>query len=248
MAKYNQLLRIEEELGDADIEVGTHSLAPSADGSRRYSEHMASVTRPHQDRGDDRSFLFDAGAGARARRRRDGCSPAEPLARQPRRPCSARRPGPQVEEEIGRPIALIADLQGPKFRVGSLSEPLELRTGDDVTVVVGDNGVRNGELPIAPAAIGESAREEWLVNDGLIRLRIDEVEAERAKCGIVVGGLVTSNKGVVPGVPIPIPGAHPQGSWRSGSSVTSWRSRSCGPRPMSAISRRCSSRRRRRHT
>ena len=113
-----------------------------------------------------------------------------------------------MEEEVGRPLALIADLQGPKFRVGSLSEPLELKTGDDVTVVVGDNGARNGELPIAPAAIGEVWRpgHEVLVNDGLIRLRIDEVEAERAKCGIVVGGLVTSNKGVnLPGVPIPIP-------------------------------------------
>jgi pyruvate kinase len=114
----------------------------------------------------------------------------------------------QVEEEVGRAIALIADLQGPKFRVGSLLEPLELKTGDDVTVVVGDNGARNGELPIAPAAIGEVWRpgHEVLINDGLIRLRIDEVEAERAKCGIVVGGFVTSHKGVnLPGVPIPIP-------------------------------------------
>ena len=113
-----------------------------------------------------------------------------------------------VQEAAGRPLALIGDLQGPKFRVGSLEEPLDLPQGGEVTVVLGENGARNGELPIAPAAIGEVLRpgHEVLVNDGMIRLRVDEVEAGRARCGIVVGGTVTSHKGVnLPGVPIPIP-------------------------------------------
>ena len=42
-----------------------------------------------------------------------------------------------VQEEIGRPLALIGDLQGPKFRVGGLDEPLDLVQGSDVTVVTG---------------------------------------------------------------------------------------------------------------
>jgi len=113
-----------------------------------------------------------------------------------------------AEQEAGRPLALIADLQGPKLRVGQLSEPLRLTTGEDVTVVVGDGAARNGELPIAPAAIGEVWRpgHEVLVDDGLVRLRVEEVEADRARCAIVVGGFITSHKGVnLPGVPIPIP-------------------------------------------
>jgi pyruvate kinase len=113
-----------------------------------------------------------------------------------------------AEQEAGRPLALIADLQGPKFRVGALPEPLELNTGDDVTVVLGDDGARNGELPIAPVAIGEVWRpgHEVLVDDGLVRLRVEEVESDRARCAIVVGGSITSHKGVnLPGVPIPIP-------------------------------------------
>jgi pyruvate kinase len=113
-----------------------------------------------------------------------------------------------VEEDVGRPLALIADLQGPKFRVGELEAPLSLRPGEEVVVVVGENGARNGELPIAPAAIGEvwQPGHEVLVDDGMIRLRIEEVESGRARCGVVVGGSVTSNKGVnLPGVPIPIP-------------------------------------------
>src|SRR3954453_20982080 len=85
-----------------------------------------------------------------------------------------------VQEEIGRPLALIGDLQGPKFRVGGLDEPLDLVQGTDVTVGTGNDGAaRNGELPIAPAAIGEVLRQghEVLIADGMIRLRVDEVES-----------------------------------------------------------------------
>jgi len=113
-----------------------------------------------------------------------------------------------VEKDVGRPLALIADLQGPKFRVGVLDEPLSLTQGEEVVVVVAENGARNGELPIAPAAIGEVWRpgHEVLVDDGMVRLRIEKVESGRARCGVVVGGLVTSHKGVnLPGIPIPIP-------------------------------------------
>jgi len=113
-----------------------------------------------------------------------------------------------AQKEAGRPLALIGDLQGPKFRVGDLAEPLKLTQGEDVVVVIGDDGARNGELPIAPAAIGEVLRpgHEVLIDDGLIRLHVEEVEPGRARCGVVVGGQVKANKGVnLPGVPIPIP-------------------------------------------
>jgi pyruvate kinase len=113
-----------------------------------------------------------------------------------------------AQKEAGRPLALIGDLQGPKFRVGDLAEPLKLTQGEDVVVVIGDDGARNGELPIAPAAIGEVLRpgHEVLIDDGLIRLHVEEVEPGRARCGVVVGGQVNANKGVnLPGVPIPIP-------------------------------------------
>ncbi len=113
----------------------------------------------------------------------------------------------EAQEKAGRPLALIGDLQGPKFRVGDLPEPLDLAKGDEITVVVGSNG-RNGELPIAPAAIGEVLRagHEILVDDGMVRLHVEEVESGRARCAVLVGGHITSHKGVnLPGVPIPIP-------------------------------------------
>src|SRR6266571_4190686 len=113
-----------------------------------------------------------------------------------------------VQDEVGRPLALIGDLQGPKFRVGGLDQPLILVQGSEVTVVTSGDGAGNGELPVAPAAIGEVLRpgHEVLIDDGMIRLRVDAVQSGRARCGVLVGGPVSSHKGVnLPGVPIPIP-------------------------------------------
>src|SRR6059058_2175380 len=63
----------------------------------------------------------------------------------------------ELQEETGRPLALIGDLQGPKLRVGRLAQPLPLPTGGEVVVVYAD-AAENGELPIAPAVIGEVLR------------------------------------------------------------------------------------------
>jgi pyruvate kinase len=107
----------------------------------------------------------------------------------------------------GRRLALIADLQGPKLRVGELEEPIRLAPDDQITVVA-EEAARNGDLPISPAAIGEvlAPGHEVLIEDGRIRLRVLRVDQGRALCEVVAGGLVASHKGVnVPGVPVPIP-------------------------------------------
>ena len=107
----------------------------------------------------------------------------------------------------GTRLALIADLQGPKLRVGELDEPIRLAPDDQITVVA-EEAARNGDLPISPAAIGEvlAPGHEVLIEDGRIRLRVLSVDQGRALCEVVSGGLVASHKGVnVPGVPVPIP-------------------------------------------
>jgi len=79
--------------------------------------------------------------------------------------------------------------------------------GEDV-LVVGEQQAVDSELPIAPAVIGEVLRpgHDILIDDGLVRLTVTEVEHGRAMCRVVVGGEVKSHKGVnLPGVPIPIP-------------------------------------------
>ena len=112
-----------------------------------------------------------------------------------------------VESGGGGPIALIADLQGPKLRIGELSEPIVLRKGENVTVCADDH-CAVGELPVAPAVIGDVLKpgHDVLIDDGLVRLRVGDVEDGRARCEVIVGGRITSHKGVnLPGVPLPIP-------------------------------------------
>jgi pyruvate kinase len=112
-----------------------------------------------------------------------------------------------TEAEIGRPIALIADLQGPKLRIGKLEDPVSLERGEDIVVAGGETSV-DGVLPVSPAVIGEVLQpgHEVLIDDGLVRLRVEQIEQGRARCAVVAGGVVSSHKGVnLPGVPIPIP-------------------------------------------
>src|SRR6266571_953175 len=112
-----------------------------------------------------------------------------------------------TEAEIGRPLALIADLQGPKLRIGELDGPVTLARGEDVVVAGGETS-SDGELPVSPAVISEVLQpgHEVLIDDGLVRLRVETIEQGRARCAVLTGGVVTSHKGVnLPGVPIPIP-------------------------------------------
>jgi pyruvate kinase len=112
-----------------------------------------------------------------------------------------------VQSELQKALALIADLQGPKLRIGELSEPRVLLKGEEV-VVVGERAAHNGDLPVAPEVIGDVLRpgHDVLIDDGLVRLNVEEVTEGRARCRVLVGGEVKAHKGVnLPGVPVPIP-------------------------------------------
>jgi pyruvate kinase len=113
----------------------------------------------------------------------------------------------EVQEEVGRPLAVIADLQGPKFRVAALPAPIRVTKGEEVTLV-GSESALDGCIAVSPAVIGDvlQAGHDVLIDDGLIRLRVEEMNGGRARCSVLVGGMISSNKGVnLPGVPVPIP-------------------------------------------
>lgn len=112
-----------------------------------------------------------------------------------------------AQAETGRPVALIADLQGPKLRIGDLPEPVELVRGTQVTIA-GEDAAQDGDLPIAPAVLGSVLQPGFdvLIDDGSVRLRVLKVDRGRAVAEVLVGGTITSHKGVnLPGVPLPIP-------------------------------------------
>ena len=89
---------------------------------------------------------------------------------------SARR-ARAVQAEAGRPLALIADLQGPKIRIGDLEARRELQVGEAV-VVAGEEQCGKDDLPVAPDVLGAvlEAGDEILIDDGHVRLRVERMQ------------------------------------------------------------------------
>ena len=114
-----------------------------------------------------------------------------------------------LEAETGRPIGILADVQGPKLRVGRFQAGrVNLQTGQsfrlDLSPVPGDT--RRVQLPhpeiMAAAGIGTTL----LLDDGKLRLRVARNRDDHLECEIVTGGPLSDRKGVnVPDVVLPIP-------------------------------------------
>ena len=115
----------------------------------------------------------------------------------------------KVEKAVGRPIAILADLQGPKLRCGVFAddEGHVLKNGAsfrfDLDKAPGSESRVNLPHPEIFAALEPGAR--LLVNDGKVRLRVDACGADFADCTVIAGGPVSNRKGVnVPDVVLPL--------------------------------------------
>jgi pyruvate kinase len=113
----------------------------------------------------------------------------------------------EAAEMIGRPMAVLADLAGPKIRIGSLPAPVNL--SDKHEVVLAPEGVATGdELPTTyPELAGDvSVGNRILLDDGLMELRVTRVEGDHVHCTVVRGGLLREHKGMnLPGVHVSAP-------------------------------------------
>jgi pyruvate kinase len=108
---------------------------------------------------------------------------------------------------IGRPLAVIADLQGPKIRIGRIGEPRSVNPGDTLVLTAPGEGAP-GDLDVTFAGIADTVApgREVLINDGMVRTRVASVEGARVITRVEVGGLISSGKGVnLPGTYLPIP-------------------------------------------
>ena len=114
----------------------------------------------------------------------------------------------QIEEDLNSPIAILADLQGPKLRVGTFARgEEELVEGAafrlDLDEAEGDTSRVCLPHPEIFAALEPGA--DLLVNDGKIRLRVTACGADFAECEVVIGGTISNRKGVnVPDVVLPL--------------------------------------------
>jgi pyruvate kinase len=108
---------------------------------------------------------------------------------------------------MGKPMAILADLGGPKIRIGALPAPINL--GDRNTVVLAPEEIAvDDEIPTTYAPLAQDVREgdRVLLDDGLMELRVIEVQAPRVSCRVIRGGLLKQNKGMnLPGVRVSAP-------------------------------------------
>jgi pyruvate kinase len=113
-----------------------------------------------------------------------------------------------LEAETGRPIGILADLQGPKLRVGTFADgPVQLVEGSafrlDLDPAPGTAQRASLPHPEIFAALVPGA--ELLLDDGKMRLVVERCGAEFAETRVAVGGKLSERKGVnVPGVVLPI--------------------------------------------
>jgi pyruvate kinase len=113
-----------------------------------------------------------------------------------------------LEETVGRPIGILADLQGPKIRMGTIpGGARELHRGDKVHLVRKPGIDSGNDIPVPHPEIFAAIQpgEVILIDDGKVRLKIEDVGKEAAEAIVEVGGFIKDKKGInLPDTVLPI--------------------------------------------
>lgn len=116
----------------------------------------------------------------------------------------------QVADELNTVVSVLADLQGPKIRVGAMKDdgqPIE--EGSRVTISTRSNDEGTSDIiPIDYKNLADDAStgDRILMDDGLLELVIEDIVGQEIEAKVISGGLLKSRKGVnLPGIDISIP-------------------------------------------
>src|SRR3954462_6025430 len=104
-----------------------------------------------------------------------------------------------IEQETGRPIAVLADLQGPKLRVGRLAAgPIQLAEGETLRLDLDPTpGTRErGPMPHPEGFAALKPGVQLLIDDGKMRFGVEEGTEYAATVKVVIGGPLSERKGV----------------------------------------------------
>ncbi|MBR8827384.1 MAG: pyruvate kinase [Gomphosphaeria aponina SAG 52.96 = DSM 107014] len=106
----------------------------------------------------------------------------------------------EVSEELDTPITLLQDLQGPKIRVGQLpTGEIILKEGEKLTLVPiseFENQANTVSIDYAYLAEEATAGAQVLLDDGLLELKVEEIQGKAVICTVIEGGILKSRKGV----------------------------------------------------
>ncbi len=114
----------------------------------------------------------------------------------------------EAAQEVGRPVALLGDLQGPKIRTGAVEGTFQrLVRGRSVALVARHTDTPD-DIEVSHVELVQALRvgDRVLLDDGRIELAVKAVDDGRAEASIVRGGLLGERKGIsVPGRTLPLP-------------------------------------------
>jgi len=114
----------------------------------------------------------------------------------------------QAATRTGRRLAIMADLPGPKIRIGPLAEePLDLPSGSQIILTTAEvPGDRNRlSVPFPPLPQVVKPGDKIFLNDGFVELAVMQVAGQEVLCRVVVGGILRSRKGLnLPGLDLGI--------------------------------------------
>ncbi|HTQ14479.1 MAG TPA: pyruvate kinase [Rhizomicrobium sp.] len=104
-----------------------------------------------------------------------------------------------LESQVGRPVGVLVDLQGPKIRLGSLpGGAVTLTDGERIHLIRAGSSGDPGVLPIPHAEVFAALKQKHglMIDDGRIRLRTFAAKADSAEAIVEVGGVARDKKGV----------------------------------------------------
>jgi pyruvate kinase len=118
----------------------------------------------------------------------------------------------ELAENLGKPVGILQDLQGPKIRVGTLEPAMDLSEGETVTLHAESKKAPKNQdksIPVAFAELFDCATtgDKILLDDGHVSLSVVETGENYLRAQVLVGGRLSSHKGInLPGVRLTIPG------------------------------------------
>ncbi len=114
----------------------------------------------------------------------------------------------EASRTTGRRVAIMADLPGPKIRLGQFAEePVKLRVGDIFTLTTEEIEGTGDRVSVTFAELPQAVRpgDRLFLNDGLIQLKVLEPVGREVRCEVLIGGQLSSRKGLnLPGIDLGI--------------------------------------------
>lgn len=119
----------------------------------------------------------------------------------------------RIREELGLPVALLLDMQGPEVRTGKLEEPVILEAGDTFTLVNNDIIGNKEKTSVSYKNLYQDVEigTRILIDDGLIEIEVTKIDGKDIVCKVINGGKLGHRKSInVPGIALKLPGLSPK--------------------------------------